>query len=310
MALFYLVYRASTPQRQVSGAFHALFMFKIYQKKITMKRIYLQHLYYFKALLIIFFTFSIAFIYGQKSPNKPHYRTLKYSVSKEDLKNSPKSPNANFQNNSVISSLISAIPEVAALETYGNNPVLLASGVVLIPIPLYQIKQKGIDLNLSLSYHIGGVRIEEIASWTRLSVYLMVLATIPHRTIRGDKPDEETNGYMNLFTSYNLDDIYNWYQNNSHTSELNNFKNDYLDTDPIDTEADLFNFNLGKYLGKFVYHKTDGIFYTIPRQNLKIEYTSDLSAWIIMTEEGIKYMFGTSEYRWCQIVTVLERALG
>lgn len=257
-----------------------------------MKKIYRQHLCYFTALLFIFFAFSTESIYAQKSPDTPRYRTLKYLVSKKDLKNSPNNPNANFQNNSYVASLIPATPEAAALGTYGNNPVSLGSGVASIPIPLYQIKQKDLSLDLSLSYHGGGVRLEEVAPWTGLSVSLVGLGTIT-RTIRGSKADELTNGFISI--SYNLDNINDWYQDGSHPTEVNQFKNDYTATDPIDTEADLFNFNFGKYAGKFVYHRTDGIFYTVPRQNLKLDHNSDFSGWTITTEEGIKYVFGTSE---------------
>ncbi len=257
-----------------------------------MKKIYRQHLCYFTALLFIFFAFSTASIYAQKSPDTPRYRTLKYLVSPKVKVDSLKSSNANFQNNSYVASLIPATPEAAALGTYGNNPVSLGSGVASIPIPLYQIKQKDLSLDLSLSYHGGGVKVEEVAPWTGLSVSLVGLGTIT-RTIRGSKADELTNGFISI--PYNLDNINDWYQDESHPTEVNQFKNDYTATDPIDTEADLFNFNFGKYSGKFVYHRTDGVFYTVPRQNLKIDHTTDFSIWTITTEEGIKYVFGTSE---------------
>lgn len=256
-----------------------------------MKKIYHPHLRNFTTSLIILFAFSSAFIYGQKSPDTPRYRTLKYLTSPKVDTNLINTLNA-FQNNSTAASLIPPTPEAAALGNYGNNPVSLASGVASIPIPLYQIKQKDLSLDLSLSYHGGGVRVEEVAPWTGLSVSLVGLGTIT-RTIRGSKADELTNGYMSL--SYNLDDIYLWFQQGTHTSEVTQFKNDYTSNDPIDTEADLFTFNFGKYSGKFVYHKTDGIFYTIPRQNLKITPSLDFSAWTITTEEGIQYVFGTSE---------------
>ncbi|MES2517895.1 MAG: DUF6443 domain-containing protein [Bacteroidota bacterium] len=244
----------------------------------------------YRTLFVTLFAFSSAFIYGQKSPDTPRYRTLKYLVSKKDLKDSLN--NTNFQNNSYVASLIPATPEAAALGTYGNNPVSLGSGVASIPIPLYQIKQKDIGLDLSLSYHGGGVKVEEVAPWTGLSISLVGLGTIT-RTIRGSKADELTNGFIGI--SYNLDNINDWYQDGSHPTEVNQFKNDYTATDPIDTEADLFNFNFGKYSGKFVYNRADGIFYTVPRQNLKIEHNFDFSSWTITTEEGIKYVFGTSE---------------
>ena len=205
-----------------------------------MKKKYRQHLCYFVVLLITFFAFSKHSLYGQKSPDTPRYRTLKYLVSKKDLKDTQKTPNTNLQNNSYVASLIPATPEATALGTYGNNPVSLNSGVASIPIPLYQIKQKDLSLDLSLSYHGGGIRLEEVAPWTGLSVSLVGLGTIT-RTIRGSKADELTNGFISI--SYNLDNINDWYQDGSHPTEVNQFKNDYTAIDPIDTEADLFNFN-------------------------------------------------------------------
>jgi RHS Repeat len=260
-----------------------------------MKKIYRQHFCCATACLTLFVilsVFSNAAIFGQKSPDTPRYRTLKYLVSKKDVKDLLKTPNTNSQNNSYVASLIPPTPEAASLGTYGNNPVSFGSGVASIPIPLYQIKQKDIGLDLSLSYHGGGVRLEEVAPWTGLGVSLVGLGTIT-RTVRGSKADELSNGFISI--PYNLDNINDWYQDGSHPTEVNQFKNDYTATDPIDTEADLFNFNFGKYSGKYVYNKTDGVFYTVPRQNLKIEHNSDFSTWTIITEEGIKYVFGTSE---------------
>ena len=128
----------------------------------------MQKIYITAVLLLSIITFS----YGQKSPDTPRYRTLKYLTSPKVATNLNNTPNA-FQNNSIASSLIPPTPEAAALGNYGNNPVSLASGVASIPIPLYQIKQKDLSLDLSLSYHGGGVRVEEVAPWTGLSVSLV-----------------------------------------------------------------------------------------------------------------------------------------
>ena len=142
-----------------------------------MKKNYYLHFCHFNALSKVFrtlfitlFACSSVFIYGQKSPDTPRYRTLKYLTSPKESKDSLNSHNTNLQNNSTVASLIPATPEAAALGNYGNNPVSLASGVASIPIPLYQIKQKDIGLDLSLSYHAGGVRVEVLLCLGNISI--------------------------------------------------------------------------------------------------------------------------------------------
>jgi hypothetical protein len=251
-----------------------------------MKKIY--NLPLLMGLLFSFITFS------QVPTTPPKLRTTKFLTYFEKDTAKIKEEPSSFQNNSASSSLIPPTPEAASLGKYGASPVAMYTGVPNISVPLYQIKQKDLSLDLSLSYHAGGIRVEETAPWTGLGWSLNGIGTIT-RTQRGSKADEQANGYMN--NTYDLDSIYEWFQfsPNAHLTALNQFRNDYIASDPLDCEADIFNFNFGKYSGKFVYHKRDGVFYAVPRQNLKIEHSFDYSSWTITTEEGIKYVFGSGE---------------
>src|SRR5437588_10987505 len=60
-----------------------------------------------------------------------------------------------------------AIPvsaDAASLGKYGSIPVGEYTGVPNVSIPLYTIKSGDLTLPVSLSYHSGGFKVEEMAS--------------------------------------------------------------------------------------------------------------------------------------------------
>ena len=59
-------------------------------------------------------------------------------------------------------------PTAAALGEYGEVPVSLHTGVPNISIPIFEVKGKKLSLPISLSYHAGGIKVEEVASWVGL----------------------------------------------------------------------------------------------------------------------------------------------
>ena len=59
-------------------------------------------------------------------------------------------------------------PTAAALMKYVETPVGTYTGVPNISIPLYEIKVRDITVPISLSYHAGGNRVDEEASWAGL----------------------------------------------------------------------------------------------------------------------------------------------
>jgi RHS Repeat len=247
-----------------------------------MKKIYLSSI----LLVCTIFTFA------QKSPEPPLAKPIfvRY-VKKDSLKKSPSSIGVL---DNTVPQLIPATPEAASLGKYGNVPVSYYTGVPNISIPLQSIVQKDIGFDLGLSYHAGGIKVEEVAPWTGLGWSLTGLGTIT-KTVRGNKSDEKFNGYNN--GTDNLNDIYDWYTNNINTAAVANFCYDVADNPSValDVEADLHTFQFGKYSGKFFFNRYDGKYYTIPRQNLKLEHTNDYSSWTITTEDGTKYVFATSE---------------
>ncbi|HTE28062.1 hypothetical protein [Flavitalea sp.] len=55
-------------------------------------------------------------------------------------------------------------PEAASLGKYGDVPVSLASGLAQIGIDMYNLRVGDIEVGVNLSYHSGGIRVDEIAS--------------------------------------------------------------------------------------------------------------------------------------------------
>jgi YD repeat-containing protein len=91
-----------------------------------------------------------------------------------------------------ISSLLPTItpqsPNVAALGRFGEHPVSLFTGLPTIEIPLYDIATGSVQVPVKLSYHAGGNRVTDWASWVGLGWALQAGGQIT-RSVVG-RPDD------------------------------------------------------------------------------------------------------------------------
>lgn len=184
-----------------------------------------------------------------------------------------------------VPNIIPPSPTAYALGTYGNTPIGLFTGSQNINIPLYTYKTANLEVPISMFYSSNGVKVDEISSNVGQSWNLSFGGVIT-RVVR-DKPDEEREQYpipisitedMGRYSPQALE----FYQ--------------YIGENDVDTEADLFSFNFGKYSGKFVFDNEGGII-LMPAQELKIEseLSSDSFNFIITTPDGVKYYFNDKE---------------
>src|SRR5258708_37051847 len=90
-------------------------------------------------------------------------------------------------------------PNAAALGKFGDIPVGAYTGIPNIGIPLYTMQVGKYSLPISLDYHSGGLKVEEVSSSVRLGWALSAVGVIT-RSMHG-QPDEGANGY---FTRYGL----------------------------------------------------------------------------------------------------------
>lgn len=189
-----------------------------------------------------------------------------------------------------------ATPNASSLGKYGDIPVTYHTGIPNISIPIHQIAEGDISLPVSLSYHAGGLKVEEPASWIGAGWSLQAGGVIT-RTVK-DKPDERQTGSSHQqfghFSDYGM------------ISALSQVPG--MNLALYDAEPDLFFFNFGSYSGKF-YFNDDRTPMLLPEQDLRIEYQYSPGTWnnspgawsgggrciegfVITTPNGTKYYFG------------------
>ncbi len=151
--------------------------------------------------------------------------------------------------NGILPKLIPSSPEANSLGKYGDWPMSYFSGNPNISIPLYTISTTNFELPITLSYHSGGVKIDEVGSWVGTNWSLSAGGVI-NRTVVG-MPDEVYQGFLSrnlrnevLKTSYDLN-----------TPSDFAFMMD-VSRNAIDVEPDLFYFNFAGLSGKFYFDKT------------------------------------------------------
>ncbi|WP_133242748.1 hypothetical protein [Pontibacter virosus] len=174
-------------------------------------------------------------------------------------------------------------PNAASLGTYGEVPVSLFTGVPNIQIPLTELKDAGVSMPLSLSYHVASVRPNTRAGWVGLGWNLNVGGVIT-RTIRGyadeQKYRSQTNapgiGFFDQYAWLNQDD---WDQPHrleayyKAFSEFQGRESEYYKGPTYDIMADVFSFNFMGYSGKFMLGH-DGKWKVVSDQDIKVEFNA------------------------------------
>lgn len=155
-------------------------------------------------------------------------------------------------------SIIPPSPTAAALGKYADVPVSLSTGIPQISVPIYTVQSNGLQVPISLSYHAGGIKVEEIASYVGLGWSLLAGGMIS-RTVIG-KPDEQPNvGYLNTHALLPADHLLSNYVEDEFNMMVNIA---YWNT--LDSEPDEFYYNFNGHSGKFVLSGIDDDGFVIP----------------------------------------------
>ncbi len=189
------------------------------------------------------------------------------------------------QNNSEqLLKVVPPSPTVASLGKYGEVPVSLYTGIPNISIPLYEIKDGNLDLPITLSYHAGGIKVEEVASPVGLS-WSLNAGGVLGRNVRG-LPDEISPWYPQA-SPQTIDNI----MLSGNFNQIQQLVKD-VDRGDRDGEADMYYYNFNQFSGKFFYDQSGNV-HTLPAKNILI--STIVGGWKITAEDGTVYSFTNVE---------------
>ncbi|WP_163378438.1 hypothetical protein [Cyclobacterium sp. SYSU L10401] len=192
-------------------------------------------------------------------------------------------------------------PEVSALAKFADTRISHYSGIPDINIPLYNLVEQDLEVPITLSYHAGGIRVEERAGWAGLGWALNAGGSIS-RTMKG-LPDEHnlsSSGYIqhdvapDQLSTSQLADYYYRTQNGT-----------------IDFEQDIFHFAFGDFAGKFVLGKNGDVAF-LRASHLKIQFDQvnrDIVRWKVWDGNGNQYIFEDLEQTITEVISESKSTL-
>lgn len=190
--------------------------------------------------------------------------------------------------------LIPPSPTAYSLGKYGDIPVNYYTGVPDISIPIHSLKERDVAVDITLSYHGSGIKVDEQASFVGLGWSLNAGGVIT-RTIRGRAESLNSAGVM-IPTRTNIAfyDIYTYPDVADHITNNNLYA---AASDITDNGPDDYFFNFNGRSGKFIFDN-NGNALLEKQEGLDIhwEYVApDIQKFIIKDETGTIYEFSDYE---------------
>lgn len=211
-------------------------------------------------------------------------------------------------------------PNAYSLGKFGEIPVSLYTGVPNLSVPITEISIDGYTLPISLSYHSGGIKAQERASWVGLGWTLNAGGVITRSVVGNPDDDISFQGYAvaDIGGSEVLEDtnFMNWSSNTNPTSNEKQAAKvtagslERIPGNDTDTQPDVFFYNFGEYSGKIILPPDlfDGsgnanstiTINTIPHSTLKIEIVGatdsyGIVSWKLTDGAGVQYIFDKDE---------------
>ena len=215
-----------------------------------------------------------------------------------------------------IPSIIPPSPNAAALMKFTDVPVSTYTGTTDITVPIYTIKAKGITVPVNLSYHTGGIRLKEEASWVGLGWALNAGGMIS-RTVMGND-DFGTQGdtyFTNQFPQYSGDVsptqpaqetigpaigpyVFGFFCNYqfNFTTGTQAFNAAFPGDDFYDMEPDIFSYNFPGHSGKFILTRLGQVVMQ-KQENIRIQFqgSGNQVTFSITDDQGNTFYFNALE---------------
>ncbi|MFC7526939.1 DUF5977 domain-containing protein [Parapedobacter sp. GCM10030251] len=166
-------------------------------------------------------------------------------------------------------------PTAALMGNYGFTLPNLLTGAPGIQIPLFAYGTKNLTLDISLSYHNQGLKVDQVASRVGLGWTLNAGGVI-NRTVYG-RPDDG-----------NFATIPPGFPGTS-GQPLRDFMNSVING--LETEPDIFSYNFAGFSGRFIIKNQTIV--KLEENNLKI--SGNLNGFEIVTDDGVIYRFNAIE---------------
>lgn len=183
--------------------------------------------------------------------------------------------------------IIMPSPDAYSLGKFGEFPVNKYTGTVNTNLPIYTIDIEGFSLPISLDYHPGGMRVEELPSWVGQGWALNAGGLIT-KTVIGLSDQMSNAGYLknNYINLYNI--ITSPY-------EIQKAIFNSINQNALDLEPDKYYYNLNGNSGSFFIQKQTGKVFTMPKSNLAFNFPNsniDSDGWEVRDSKGNRFLFG------------------
>lgn len=208
-------------------------------------------------------------------------------------------------------------PEAALLGKFGDIPVGFYTGTANISVPLYNIKDAGIEIPIKVDYQSSGVRVADEATWVGLNWSLMPEGTIIQE-VRGKSDQDDYINRISIQTGYTeFKNRFGSLQTGTYNTRyqqgtaLNNCcfinENGQATNPSYDSlevmskllegygQPDIYNYSFAGYSGKFyINSETQQIVLIDKKEDITFE-KFNTTTWIARTIDGNVYYFSVLE---------------
>lgn len=189
------------------------------------------------------------------------------------------------------SEIVPPSPDAYSFAKYGDVPVSLYTGVPDISIPIASLNDHGLSVNVSLSYHGSGIKVDEMASWVGLGWSLNAGGVIT-RVVKGRTDGISSDGSL---TPERVGiEFYDGPE--SITQFIEDKRLNSAATGALDTEPDIFYYNFNGRSGKFYFDKNANPV-LLKQEGIDIKWENiSTNKFIISDEQGNIYEFSDVEW--------------
>jgi YD repeat-containing protein len=180
-------------------------------------------------------------------------------------------------------------PAVAELGKYGVIPVSHYTGVPDISVPIYTLRCGQLTLPISLNYHAGGIKVDQIASWVGLGWSLNAGGVIAINVMGNDD-------FHQRIPIKDSADI-----SNGAFPTLNDLLAATTTDNPTDSQSDIYSYNFAGHAGQFVMEQNDQNTQNMEpydirnNREIKINYHADNKTFSFLDNNGNTYRFLDNE---------------